>query len=117
MRENEWPPKIGKFFPIPLSKDVAAITLGNNIYIRPGEYDPTTVDGRALLGHELVHVGQYRTGEMARAGYIKELIKHGSGTKNKYEAPAYGLEDEIKFSLPALLQAFGDKGPRCGCEQ
>ena len=117
IRENEWPPKIGKFFPIPLSKDVAAITLGNKIYIRPGEYDPTTIDGEALLGHELVHVGQYRTGEMTRAGYLNELIKHGSGTQNKYEAPAYGLEDEIKFSLPALLRAFGDKGPGCGCEQ
>lgn len=34
------------------------------IYIRPGEYDETTIDGIALLGHELVHVGQYRTGEI-----------------------------------------------------
>lgn len=91
IRENEWPPKVGKIFPIPLSKDVAAITLGNKIYIRPGEYDPTTIDGLALLGHELVHVGQYRTGELTRSKYIRELMKHGSGTKNKYEAPAYAM--------------------------
>ena len=58
IRENQWPPKVGKLFPIPLSKDVQAITLGNNIYIRPGEYDPDTIDGLALLGHELVQVGQ-----------------------------------------------------------
>jgi len=117
LRENEWPPKIGKLFPIPLLKDVAAITLGNKIYVRPGEYDGTTVEGTALLGHELVHVGQYRTGVLTRGRYIKELMKHGSGAKNKYEAPAYAMGDDILFSLPAFLEAFKQQGPICGCEQ
>jgi len=117
IRENEWPPKVGKIFPIPLSKDVAAITLDNKIYIRPGEYDATTIDGLALLGHELVHVGQYRTGEMTKSKYIRELMKHGSGTKNKYEAPAYAIGDDIRFSLPAFLEALKQQGSICGCEQ
>ena len=78
--------------------------------------EPRSFLSRAL-GHELVHVGQYRTGELTRSRYIRELLKHGSGTKTKFEAPAYGLQDEITFSLPALLKAFGDKGPVCGCEQ
>jgi len=67
--------------------------------------------------HELVHVGQYRRGELTRLKYIRELVKHGSGTKNKYEVPAYGMEDDIKFSLPALLKAFGKEGPTCDCGQ
>jgi uncharacterized protein RhaS with RHS repeats len=43
-----------------LGKDYAGITRGNDIYFRPGVYDPSTIDGLAVLGHELVHVGQYR---------------------------------------------------------
>lgn len=41
------------------------ITRGNDIYFRAGAYNPTTASGFALLGHELVHVGQYRRGATA----------------------------------------------------
>ena len=44
------------------SKRYRAVTVGNDVYFRPGVYDPTTVDGLAHLAHELVHVGQYRNG-------------------------------------------------------
>jgi hypothetical protein len=40
---------------------------------------------------------------LSRIKYVRELMKHGSGTKNKYEAPAYAMGDDIMFSLPALL--------------
>ena len=35
-----------------------AFTTDQNIFLRPGEYVPETVDGRRLLAHELVHVVQ-----------------------------------------------------------
>jgi RHS repeat-associated protein len=111
--ENEWPPKVAKFFPIPFLQNEAGITLGNKIYIRPGQYDSTTLDGMMLLGHELVHVGQYRTGELTKNKYLRELIKHGSGPKNKYEAPGYAMQDDIEFSLPAYLLALKQKGCNC----
>ena len=38
-------PKDRKILPHSIIKGLAAITLGNKIYIRPGEYDPTTIDG------------------------------------------------------------------------
>src|SRR5262249_2846130 len=101
----------------PMPKDVAAITLGNTIYIAPNEYDPTTPDGLSLLGHELVHVGQYRTGVLNEAKYLLELIKHGSGPDNKYEKPAYDMGKKIDKTLPDLLDELQKRGMTCGCEK
>jgi Domain of unknown function (DUF4157) len=41
----------------------------NDIYFRPGVYNASTTEGIALLGHELVHVGQYRNG-MTTLSYL-----------------------------------------------
>ena len=99
------------------NKDATAVTDHNNIYFRYGEYDPTTVEGLAELGHELVHVGQYRRGELTKLKYLMEAARHGSDRKNKYEKPAYDLEDEILDTLPDLLNDLLERGLRCGCEK
>ena len=85
--------------PIPTSSDVVGMTLENDIYFRPGVYDPGTPDGLALLGHELTHVGQYRQGTLTRFSYVRELIQHGSGENNKYEKPAYDTQRDIERDL------------------
>ena len=79
-----------------LGKDYEGITRGNDIYFRSGVYDPSTVGGLAILGHELVHVGQYRNGMT----WLKYLwaSRHGYD-KNPYEKPAYDKEAEIKQGL------------------
>ena len=41
-----------------------AFTHGSNLYFAPGQYNPTTVQGQQLLGHELTHVVQQRTGRV-----------------------------------------------------
>ncbi|AKJ00551.1 uncharacterized protein DUF4157 [Archangium gephyra] len=41
-----------------------AFTSGSHIYIAPGLYDPETPRGVRLLGHELAHVVQQRTGRV-----------------------------------------------------
>lgn len=38
--------------------DALGITLGNDIYFKSGAYNSLTPRGLALLGHELIHVGQ-----------------------------------------------------------
>jgi len=81
-----------------LGKDYGGVTLENNIYFRPGVYDPTTSYGLALLGHESFHVGQYRTG-MTRADYLWEGFWHGGGQENRYEKPAYALQRRIYSDL------------------
>jgi hypothetical protein len=39
-----------------------AYTQGNNIFFRPGQYNPHTPECQQLLGHELTHVVQQRGG-------------------------------------------------------
>ncbi len=42
-----------------------AYTRGNDIHFAPGEYQPQTESGQALIGHELTHVVQQRAGNVA----------------------------------------------------
>jgi RHS repeat-associated protein len=79
-----------------LGKGYDGITRGNNIYFRSGVYDPSTVEGLALLGHELVHVGQYRNG-LTWLKYLR-ASRHGYD-KNPYEPPANDVENKIKNDL------------------
>ena len=41
-----------------------AFTHGSNLYFAPGQYNPSTVQGQQLLGHELTHVMQQRAGRV-----------------------------------------------------
>jgi len=41
-----------------------AYTWGTNIHFAPGQYSPHTLQGQKLLGHELWHVVQQRTGRV-----------------------------------------------------
>ncbi len=42
-----------------------AFTLGTDLYFAPGQYNPQTLHGQQLLGHELTHVLQQRAGRVA----------------------------------------------------
>ena len=42
-----------------------AFTWGTDIHFAPGQYNPHTHEGQALLGHELTHVVQQRAGRVA----------------------------------------------------
>ncbi|MBF0523954.1 MAG: DUF4157 domain-containing protein, partial [Deltaproteobacteria bacterium] len=89
-----------------LPSDMKGITRGDDIYFRAGAYNPGTASGIALLGHELVHVGQYRLG-MTAFSYLWSSIG-GYSEENKYENPAYALEKIIRYDL--INSDFG------GCE-
>ena len=41
-----------------------AYTQGNQIHFAPGQYNPKSLSGQALLGHELTHVVQQRAGRV-----------------------------------------------------
>jgi GNAT superfamily N-acetyltransferase len=41
-----------------------AFTIGSDIYFAPGRYQPDTLQGQQLLGHELAHVVQQRAGRV-----------------------------------------------------
>jgi RHS repeat-associated protein len=92
-----------------LGKDFAGITRGNDIYFRPGVYDGTTAAGLGILGHELVHVGQYRNG----MNWLTYLWSTRNGYMNSpYEKAAYALENTIVNDL-----TNNPGGGSCGCQQ
>ena len=41
-----------------------AFTYGSNLYFAPGHYNPHSIQGQQLLGHELTHVVQQRAGRV-----------------------------------------------------
>ena len=84
------------------------ITIGKNIYFRQGYYDPSTAEGLSLLGHELVHVDQFRAGLTLR----KYLWSARNGYLNSpYERSAYAEEAEI------LKDLSDDRDWNCACHQ
>ena len=79
--------------PFWLRPDMLGVTLGARIYLRPGAYDPNSADGIELLGHELVHVQQYRDG-MTVPGYL--WASRRGYRRNPYEIEAYAIGARIR---------------------
>ena len=69
-----------------------AIARGTHIYFRAGAYDSARPSGLALLGHELVHVGQYRGG-MTWLHYLWS-VRVGY-TNSAYERAAFAMQSRI----------------------
>lgn len=84
----------------------------NYIYFAPGAYDPYSVEGIAILGHEITHSAQYKAiGTMKfRALYLWEwvrgLYKHlsfrGAYARNPFEVAAARMQSRIYDDLSAL---------------
>ena len=84
--------------PIWLRGKMVAVVRGNKIYIRSDHYTPGTAKGVMLLGHELVHVEQYREG----MNVFTYLWKSRRGYKdNRYEVEAYNRAEVIRESFCA----------------
>lgn len=64
VRVHDSLPWIARFAPI----SVRAMALGRHLYF-DGDVDPDSVDGIATIGHELVHVSQWR-----RAGVVRRAL-------------------------------------------
>jgi hypothetical protein len=62
--------------PEPARMGALAFTMGTQIYFAPGLYDPGTKEGLWLLGHELAHVVQQRSGRVPnRLGYGVAVVR------------------------------------------
>jgi Domain of unknown function (DUF4157) len=86
-----------------LPKQFGAIARGHHVFFRAGVYDPSTAAGIAFLGHELTHVGQYRTG-MTAAHYLCSVI--GGYRNSRYEKAAFTVQTRILNDLePAFTSA------------
>lgn len=79
-----------------LPRRFVGIVRGVDIYFRAGAYDSTTAEGIALLGHELTHVVQYRTG-MTVWRYLCESLR--GYYRCKYERAAFAMQARILRDL------------------
>jgi RHS repeat-associated protein len=80
-----------------------AITRGNNIYMRSNDDSFKTPERLGLLGHEIVHVGQYREG-MTWFSYWRATEEGLKANKesyryNPYEVEAYLMQLIIELDL------------------
>ncbi|MDG5495000.1 DUF4157 domain-containing protein [Niveispirillum sp. BGYR6] len=81
-----------------------AFTTGTDIYFAPGRYQPETLQGQQLLGHELAHVVQQRQGRVkAPAGSSLSVIQD---TMLEAEADRMGRFASMVQLKPASHQTF-----------
>jgi len=78
------------------------ITRGNDIYFRDPSLTFDTPENLGLLGHELVHVGQYADG-MTWLSYL--LAGRNGYMENPYEQEAYAMGRKI---TEELRKKYGD---------
>jgi len=91
------------FCPRYIARRRTAITLGHLIiFTKPQYYDPCSIQGLALLAHELKHVEQYKIGGIFRFlwRYLREWFKVGYDLdRHPYEKEAYALQKRVKKRL------------------
>lgn len=82
--------------PFYLPRRYRGIARGIHIYFRPGVYNAAEPECLALLGHELVHVGQYRGG-MTWLTYLWSVRRGYS--RSFYEQAAFEMQGRILAAL------------------
>lgn len=73
-----------------------AYTWGSNIHFAPGQYNPHTLQGQKLLGHELWHVIQQRSGR------VKNPFGGGVAVVQDHALEAEADRMGIKAAMTAL---------------
>jgi hypothetical protein len=79
-----------------LPRRFSAVVRGSNVYVRGGIHEQNTSAWLALLGHELVHVGQYRNGMTALSYLCAAVLGY---RRSRYEKEAYAVQLRILQDL------------------
>ena len=96
--------------------DADGYTDGTDIYIKPGQYKPNSIDGQGLVGHELTHTRQYQqNGNWPfKLRYLWDSAKNlGYGPEVPFEKEAYDNGKSIRGDL-GTRNAQGERP--CGCQ-
>ncbi len=88
-----------------------ALTVGNDIAFAPGEYNPGTIDGDALLAHELAHVVQQSTAATNRS-YRGRFTASEDALENDANASAFSATAALGRSAEALRSFVRSARPR-----
>lgn len=132
--------KIHKDSPQAESMGALAFTQGSNVHFAPGQYNPQSQSGQALLGHELTHVVQQRAGRVAApqqskgapinadpsleteadnlgakaAKGEKAQVPGATGGNFKTVPPIQNSTEPVQCFLPLALGALGAMGSLMG---
>ncbi|WP_414624330.1 DUF4157 domain-containing protein [Calothrix sp. CCY 0018] len=121
------------------SMGALAFTQGNNVHFAPGQYNPQSSSGQALLGHELTHVVQQRAGRVAvphqskgapinadpsleteadnlgaKAAKGESVQVPGSASNFKTIPPIQNSTEPVQCFLPLLMGGLGALGSMMG---
>jgi len=81
--------------------DARAFAQGNDVHFAPGQYQPNTSEGKALLGHELTHVVQQRQGRVQAT-----VQRKGFAINNDSQLESEADEMGKKAAKGEVLPAF-----------
>jgi hypothetical protein len=91
-----------------------AFTVGSDIYFAPGRFQPDTMPGQQLLGHELAHVVQQRAGRVRNPlgsglAVVQDHALEAEADRLGHRAAAHRVEVQAKMAplraLPTIQQA------------
>jgi hypothetical protein len=83
-----------------------AYTQGHSLHFAPGQFQPGTLAGQQLLGHELTHVVQQR------AGRVQPLVRLKSGVALNEDARLEREADAQGAKAAAVIQRYGSNTPQ-----
>ncbi|HZP60614.1 MAG TPA: DUF4157 domain-containing protein, partial [Opitutaceae bacterium] len=90
-----------------------AVTRGQDVYFHPGQYQPGTPQGQALIAHELAHTLQTRQADRSGTGREPLVSRPGDAFEKNADALARG-ETAHALAAPAdaaLRSPFDSESP------
>jgi Domain of unknown function (DUF4157) len=90
-----------------------AFTIGSDVYFAPGRYQPETVQGQQLLGHELAHVMQQRAGRVRNSlssglAVVQDHALEAEADRLGWQAAAHRVAAQTK--MPGAAQSSSPYG-------
>lgn len=94
-----------------------AFTIGSDIYFAPGRFQPETVHGQQLLGHELAHVVQQRQGRVrnplgAGVAVVQDRALEAEADRAGHRAVAFRAAVERGRAPKTVQRSAPARGPR-----
>jgi hypothetical protein len=87
-----------------------AFTFGSDIYFAPGRYQPHTMHGQQLLGHELAHVVQQRAGRVknplgSRLAVVQDHALEAEADRLGRQAATHRVAAPVKMKLGGVQRS------------